>query len=107
MTANIIELELTPVLARKYLREIATDSGKVFFSDHVLKRMAQRKITTVQVMRCLKVGEIDEGPTRSIDKGNWEMLVSVISAGDILKVALALDTDSNGNYIIVITAYYA
>ncbi len=29
-----------------------------------------------------------------------------LSAGDVLRVAAALDQDEDGNYVVIITAYY-
>ena len=67
--------------------------------------MAKRRITDVQVLRCLANGQIKEGPARGI-KGNWEFAIEALSAGDVLRVAVALDQDKDGNHVVIITAYY-
>lgn len=67
--------------------------------------MRKRRITRVQVLRCLANGKITEGPARGI-KGNWKVSVEALSAGDVLRVVAALDQDDRGNYVIIVTAYY-
>ncbi len=65
--------------------------------------MQERMITRKQVICCLQHGRFVEDPYRSM-RGNWEMSLAVLSAGDPLKVVCALDNGDTGNYIIVITA---
>jgi hypothetical protein len=87
---NVFHLRLSVAKAREILREVAKDSARVFFTPHAEKRMVKRKITRTQVIRCLASGQIKEGPARGI-KGNWEVAVEAMSAGDVLHVAAALD----------------
>jgi hypothetical protein len=102
---NVFHLSLGVAKAREILRAVAKDSARVFFTPHAEKQMQKRRITRVQVLRCLANGQIKEGPARGI-KGNWEIAVEALSAGDILHVVAALDQDDHGNYVIIITAYY-
>lgn len=102
---NVFHLKLSVAKAREILREASKNSARVFFSPHARKQMAKRKITDVQVLRCLANGQIKEGPARGI-KGNWEVAMESLSAGDVLRVAAALDLDEDGNYVVIITAYY-
>ena len=67
--------------------------------------MTKRKITDVQVLRCLANGRIKVGPARGI-KGGWEVAIESLSAGDVLRVAAAFYQDDDGNYVVIITAYY-
>lgn len=69
---NVFHLKLSVASAREILREAAKNSARVFFSPHARKQMVKRKITDVQVLRCLANGQIKEGPARGI-KGNWEV----------------------------------
>jgi len=66
--------------------------------------MDERKITTVQIIRCLKSGTITEGPARGL-KGNWEMTFGSLAAGDPVTTVIALKQDKKGNYILVVTVY--
>jgi hypothetical protein len=102
---NVFQLNLSVAKAREILREAAKDSARVFFSQHAEQRMAKRKITRIQILRCLSNGQIKEGPARGI-KGSWEVAIESSSAGDVLHVQAALEQDKNGNYVVIITAYY-
>lgn len=101
---NVIQLNLTESNAKQIIAEIVKDSSRVLFTEHARKRMRQRKITDTQVIRCIKHGGICEGPFRS-PNGNWQLSLNTVSAGDPLTVCVALDRDTKGNNIIVITTY--
>lgn len=101
---NVVAFDLTPVTAKRLLKTIASDSDRVSFTEHGERKMRKRHITRTQVLRCLSHGNIVEGPYRDI-KGNWKMTVEMFSAGETLSVVAALDRDTSGEMIIVITAY--
>ncbi|MBL1260165.1 MAG: DUF4258 domain-containing protein [Thiotrichaceae bacterium] len=101
---NVIMMELTRPTAQAIIKQLASTSERVKYSDHVRARMRERRITTRQVMSCLKSGCISEEPIRSI-KGNWVLSVRAIAAGDPLTVVIALDHDRDGNYALIITAF--
>ena len=105
MGDKLVQFEMTAPMALKILREVAKDSERVFPTDHCEKQLAKRKISRTQVLRCLLRGNIVEGPSLSL-KGNWEMAVETMTAGNAIRVACALDKDEKGDFIIVITAYY-
>jgi len=104
--SNVVDFNITPDRARKLIKEIAEDSSRVIFTAHAEKRMRQRKISRIQVMRCLTHGRVIEGPAPSI-KGNWEMKMEVMSAGEIVTVVVALEKDDAGNYAVIITVFGA
>lgn len=102
--SNIVALDLTLSNAKQLIVEIAKDSSRIFYTTHAEKRMKQRKITRSQVQRCLQHGQITEGPCRDIH-GKWCLTLEAFSAGEPVAVVAALDKDSNGNMIIIITSY--
>ena len=103
--SNVLKLDLTKAAAEKLLRELALDSSKVVFSKHANGRGNQRKISHLQILECLRKGRIIEGPAKAI-KGNWELKVTYLSAGEPINVVAALDWQSGlGNYVIVVTTY--
>lgn len=83
------------------VRELAADSGNVVFVDHALKRMKQRKVSPKDIINCLLLGVIVEGPALGI-KGNWELAMQRMGGGRKLRVALAIDLPSR---LIIITVY--
>ena len=101
---NVLVMNLDSSRAQQILREIAEDSGRVFFTNHAEQRMLARHITRTQVLRCLKHGKLVEGPARD-PHGKWLLTTEVLSAGDVVKVVAALDSDSSGNLVLVITTY--
>ena len=83
---------------------MAEDSGQVFFTPHAKTRMKQRRITRTQVLACLRQGSIDEPAHQNI-RGNWQCTVRHVHAGDLVRVAAALERDENGHLIVVITVF--
>jgi len=102
---NVLELDLTPILAKQILKEIVeADDGRVFFARHAEQRMVERGITRKQVLCCMKNGRFAEEPHRG-PGGDWKMTLDSVSAGDVITVVAALDYDHERNITIVITAY--
>ncbi|MDH5731056.1 MAG: DUF4258 domain-containing protein [Gammaproteobacteria bacterium] len=83
--------------------EICKDkSKKVFFTDHALERMRQRKLTRSQVERCIRTGALIEGPSIG-SKGEWECKFELFTAGDKIAVVVGLLYEDPGKRILVIT----
>jgi hypothetical protein len=94
--------------ARRILREVAEDSSRVIFVSHAEHRMAQRGISTAQIMRALRNGWIVEGPLPDPKMGQgWRLTLETISAGDPLQVVVTIYEDESGNQALVITAYWS
>jgi len=104
--SNVVDFNITPARAQKLVKEIAEGSSRVIFTYHAEKRMCERKITRTQVLRCLTHGNIVEGPAPSI-KGNMEMKLEIMSAGEIVAVVAALEKDESGNFAVIITVFGA
>lgn len=83
-------------------REIAADSNRVFLTDHAKGRMRKRKVTRMQVMECLRKGTIDE-PAHLNIHGDWQATLAHQNAGDLVKVAVAIERQENGDLAVVIT----
>lgn len=88
----------------RLVKETAADSANVFFSQHVQQRLVERDISTIEVIECLRHGNIVEGPAQS-PRGSWTFKVSRFCSGQSISVAGALEIDEDGNQIIVITTY--
>jgi Domain of unknown function (DUF4258) len=99
--AKASEFRLSKAKALELVRSIATDSGNVGFSQHALKRMRQRKVTPKEVLDCLLLGVIVEGPALNL-KGDWELALQRMGGGRRLRVAIAIDVPKR---VIVITVY--
>jgi hypothetical protein len=58
------------------IRTAAADSKNVMFGDHALDRMEERGITTLDALRILRTGDIDEPPEPGRQKGEWKCKVT-------------------------------
>lgn len=101
---KVTPIRLSAKRAVEIVKEVLKDSGRVVFLDHAEKRMRQRRITRKQVFNCLDRGVIVEGPALDI-RGKWKFDMETFSAGDNIHIAVAIDTDSHGNKLVIITAY--
>jgi hypothetical protein len=106
MVPKVVRLSLSKPSALQIIRDVAEkDTARVIYTHHALKRMRERKITTLQVLKCLRKGQIVEGPALGI-KGNWECKLSWQHAGDVINVVVAIDQDQNtGEKVLIVTVY--
>ena len=96
-----VPIWMNDATALKLLREIASDSSRVIFTNHALQRMRQRKVSTAQVLACLQRGIVAE-PVALDLHGNWKLTVTHRAAGMDLDVAVAIDVPKRA---IVITVF--
>lgn len=99
--ADPIPMRMNDTSALRVLREIATDSNRVIFTDHARRRMRQRHVTPVQVLDCLQRGVAAEPVALDVHE-HWKLTVSHRSAGKELNVSVAIDVP---NRAIVITVF--
>jgi hypothetical protein len=102
MSVQPLPLKLNDANALKRLREIATDSARVIFTRHAKQRMKQRRITTAQVLACLSAGSIAE-PAHIDQFGAWVLTVEKLTAGELVRVAVAMMQNERGDWVTVIT----
>lgn len=105
MNPKIRQLELTGTRALQIIRDAAKDSARVFLTEHARSRMASRKITTTQVLRCLRQGRLSEGPARDLTKGGWKCTVEHYTAGESIGVAVAIES-IQATGVTIITVYH-
>jgi hypothetical protein len=86
--------------ARRILRQ-AAEAGAVGFEErHCRARMVERGVTEEDVLRCLILGRIVEGPALNL-RGNWKMTVHRFAAGEALDVVAVIEMPDQG--VIVVT----
>lgn len=96
-------LKLSDASFLKRLRAIiARESQRVILTLHAKRRMAQRKINMRQVLECLRKGRISE-PAHLTIQGDWKATLEHLYAGDLVKVAVAIEQQEDGDWAIVIT----
>ena len=87
---------------RRRIAEVVADSSRMVITRHAMQRIRKRRVTPTQVLHVLRKGVVAE-PAHLNIKGNWQCTVEAHIAGDTIKVAAALATDSAGEWVIVIT----
>ena len=86
--------------AQRILREAARDGRVGFEEAHCHRRMIERGVTEEDVLKCLMLGWITEGPALNA-RGNWKMTVHRFAAGEELDVVAVIEVPDDG--VIVVT----
>jgi len=84
------------------LRLIVADSSKVVLLRHAKERMRERKVSFRQVLDCLRLGRLAEKAHQSI-QGDWKATLEHQCAGEIVRVAVAIEEQESGDLAVVIT----
>jgi hypothetical protein len=95
-------IKLSDASFLKRLRGIAKDSSCIIVTGHAKKRMIQRQINLRQVIECLIKGRIVE-PAHLTIQGDWKATLEHLYAGDVVKVAVAIETQEDGDLAVVVT----
>lgn len=82
---------------------MAADSARVVVTEHARARMRKRRISLSQVLDCLRRGRVVE-PAHLTIHGDWKATVGLRSAGDDVRVAVALEVQDTGDIAVVVTA---
>lgn len=101
---KITLLNLSVQSAQRLVREVVSDSSRVFFTKHARLRMRQRHIDRGQVVDVLTLGRVVEAPARQA-AGDWLLKMVYVSKGDDVTVVVSLDQDAEGNLVAVVTVY--
>jgi hypothetical protein len=86
------------------IRELLDLGGRIVAREHAYDRMEERDISMRQVRHVLLRGEVIRGPEWSKHQ-NWAFTMQADTAGQLVTVAGAIDTDVMGQAVIVITVY--
>lgn len=87
----------------KRVREIAQEDSLVVLTQHAKRRLRQRHITRLDVIKCLLRGAVIEPASPSIT-GDWTAKIGYRMAGESINVVVAITLGHRGEYILVITA---
>lgn len=95
-------MPLTDAGFLKKLRAIAKDSYCVVLTKHAKQRMKQRRINLRQIIECLRKGRIYE-PAHLTIQGDWKATIEHQYAGDVVRVAVAIERQENRELAVVVT----
>jgi hypothetical protein len=87
--------------ALRLVRMIAADSDNIVIIKHATERRRQRRITRLQIERCVRQGTITEGPILNARR-NWQMNLTRHAAGEQITCVVAIEWASR---VLVITAF--
>lgn len=82
--------KLTRHEATRVIREIAADTSRIVEVPHARKRAKQRRVTRVQIERCVQRGSITEGPFLNAH-GDWQVNIFRHAAGEELTCVVAIE----------------
>lgn len=105
MAVPILRLVMNDVSLRRKIAQIAADSSRVVILPHAKQRMRKRRILLPQILHCLRLGNVIE-PAHLDIKGCWKCTLEILSSGDLVRVAAALDRDEVGEVVLVITVMH-
>ena len=100
-TGNIVTFEFSPRHAEKLVHELAEDTGRVVWEEHVKTRMAERDITAAQILRTLRRGRVVDGPKKD-QYGDWRCKLRKRVAGRRVHVVVAIRGKEK---LFVVTTY--
>lgn len=102
MGYQTLQKKSLPQLAR-HIRAVAQDSGAVLFTQHVSVQMRKRKVSSAEVLECLRLGTLRRVPEPNPGKGSLECRMERYVAGRELAVIVALcDEDPD---LVVVTVF--
>jgi hypothetical protein len=87
--------------ALKIVRERTKNSANIVLTPHAKLRCKQRKITLLQIIKCLERGIVSE-PVHINAHGNWQLNLSCRAAGEDITCSVAIDTT---RLLIIITTF--
>ncbi len=87
----------------RHIREVARDSGAVFFTQHVSVQMRKRKVSSSEVLECLRMGSLRRVPEPNPGKGSLECRMERYVAGRELAVIVALCEEDPD--LVVVTVF--
>lgn len=82
---------------------MSQDTANVFFSEHVLKQMKDRKITRPMVLDVLRKGNIPMEPEPDIKTGHMKCRMQRFTAGKSVAIVAACE-DEDATECVVVTA---
>lgn len=107
---NVIPLHGRPKLpdsldreeAAELVRQVVEDSAHIVWKEHAYVQMERRRVTDMQVLQVLGRGEVVSDPEWTEER-NWKFSMEADTAGEVVRVVVALDVDKMGHFIVVIT----
>jgi hypothetical protein len=72
----VARLNFTAAAAEKVIRQSAQDADNVILGKHAMERMSERGIFTIDVLRILRTGWVDDEPEHT-ESGEWKCKITL------------------------------
>ncbi len=87
----------------RHIRAVARDSAAVLFTQHVSVQMRKRKVSSAEVLECLRLGSLRRVPEPNLGKGSLECRMERYVVGRELAVIVALCEEDPD--LVVVTVF--
>lgn len=84
----------------RHIRGVASDSSRVFITQHAQDRMGQRRVTDIEVIECLRRGSIQRPPKLNRATGDLKCRMEHFGPSRNIAVVVALN-DLDPDLIVV------
>ncbi len=104
---GVDEFPLTEVTARQIINDLAQNyTNKIRWSKHVKQRMAERGVTSGQILTLLKSKRsvFHEGPYEE-SNGDWKFNLKGLAAGKVIELTVALKNHQNDPSSVLVTVW--
>ena len=103
MDENVFPFRQPPLRedALAKVREIAKESGRIYWTDHAGERMEEREISSRQALRTIQEGQID-GKIVSDGRDEWKLTLKKRDAGQTVRVVVAMSGSGDLTVVTVV-----
>jgi len=104
---GVDEFPLTEITARQIINDLAQNyTNKIRWSKHVKQRMAERGVTSGQILTLLKSKRsvFREGPYEE-SNGDWKFNLKGMAAGKVIELTVALKNHQNNPSSVLVTVW--
>lgn len=104
---GIDEFPLTELTARRLINDLAQNyTNRIKWSKHVKHRMAERGVTSGQILTLLKSKRsvFREGPYEEAN-GDWKFNLKGLAAGSVIELTVVLKNHHNDPSSVLVTVW--
>src|SRR6266705_6169326 len=93
--SKVVKFRLSAAKAQQRVRELATDTCNLVWTDHIAQRMSERGIDSDAVLRILRTGDVEDEPQETEKAGDWKLkVVRKMNSGRVAGVVTVIAQNS-------------
>lgn len=100
---------MRPLWTKQQLEDLvhvlAQDSSRIIFRQHCIERLAERGVTMIEALRCLRRGTITKGPDFSREHQSFEFRMSERPPRDVVCMVVAVEPRLAPGELFAITVW--